>query len=70
MKAKISIGNDTGPMHILSATGCPTLVIFSENSRPSETAPRGKNTEIIQSNDIRKLFFENVLGKIEKLLVY
>ncbi|PPR79853.1 MAG: hypothetical protein CFH01_00161 [Alphaproteobacteria bacterium MarineAlpha2_Bin1] len=67
-KAKLSVGNDTGPMHILSATGCPSLVIFSEESRPSETAPRGKLTEIIKSKDIKKLFFENVLGKIEKLL--
>ena len=69
-KAKLSIGNDTGPMHILSATGCPSLVLFSEESQPSETAPRGKATEIIQSKDIKKLFFENILVKIENLLVY
>ncbi|MAR79478.1 MAG: ADP-heptose--LPS heptosyltransferase [Rhodospirillaceae bacterium] len=67
--AIISIGNDTGPMHIIAATGCPTLVIFSRESRPSETAPRGEQTQIIQSNNIEKLFFENILGNIEKLLV-
>ncbi len=67
--ATISIGNDTGPMHILAATGSPTLVIFSGESKPSETAPRGVRTDIIQSLDIKNLFFENILGNIEKLLV-
>ncbi len=67
--AKISVGNDTGPMHILAATGCATLVIFSGESRPSETAPRGENINIIQRQNIKELFFENILGNIEKLLV-
>ncbi len=40
-RAELAIGNDTGPMHIAASTGCPCIVLFSSDSEPSMTAPRG-----------------------------
>ena len=35
-----AIGNDTGPMHLIAAAGCPTVVLFSAASDPARCAPR------------------------------
>lgn len=40
-KAEFAVGNDTGPMHLLAASGCPCAVLFSEESDPALCAPRG-----------------------------
>ena len=39
--AAVAIGNDTGPMHVAAALGCPAVVLFSAESDPALTAPRG-----------------------------
>jgi ADP-heptose:LPS heptosyltransferase len=39
--AALAVGNDTGPMHLLAAVGCPSVVLFSADSDPALTAPRG-----------------------------
>lgn len=38
--AVCAIGNDTGPMHVVAATGCPSVVLFSHASDPALCAPR------------------------------
>lgn len=40
-RARIAIGNDTGPMHIAASVGCRCIVLFSADSDPDLTAPRG-----------------------------
>lgn len=40
-RAALVVGNDTGPTHIAAAAGCPALVLFSHDSDPAMTAPRG-----------------------------
>ncbi len=40
-KAALVVGNDTGPTHIAAAAGCPAVVLFSSDSDPAMTAPRG-----------------------------
>ncbi len=40
-RARIAIGNDTGPMHLAAAAGCPCVVLFSGASDPALSAPRG-----------------------------
>lgn len=42
-RAKFAVGNDTGPMHLITAMGCPATVLFSADSDPALTAPRGPN---------------------------
>jgi ADP-heptose:LPS heptosyltransferase len=36
-----AVGNDTGPMHLIAAMGCPTLTLFSGATNPRNTRPRG-----------------------------
>lgn len=43
-KARLAVGNDTGPMHLIAASGCPSVVLFSHESDPSLCAPRGRVT--------------------------
>jgi ADP-heptose:LPS heptosyltransferase len=40
-RAALAVGNDTGPMHLAAAVGCPCVVLFSADSDPARTAPRG-----------------------------
>lgn len=43
-RALAALGNDTGPMHLIAAAGCPSVVLFSHESDPSLCAPRGRVT--------------------------
>lgn len=38
--AALAVGNDTGPVHVVAATGCPAVVLFSRESNPDLSAPR------------------------------
>ncbi len=40
-RAVLAVGNDTGPMHLAAALGCPCVVLFGPASDPALTAPRG-----------------------------
>lgn len=39
--ARGAVGNDTGPMHLIAATGIPVVSLFSRASDPALCAPRG-----------------------------
>ncbi len=60
-EAAFAIGNDTGPMHMIAPTGCPSLVLFSSHSDPVRHAPKGPNVKIIQSAPLDALKAESVL---------
>ena len=47
-RAEAALGNDTGPMHLIAALGCPALVLFSRESDPALSRPRGPAIELIQ----------------------
>ena len=66
--AKISIGNDTGPMHMIAPTGCQTIVLFSSNSNPVRHAPLGDNVVSLQKNNLEDLKPETILEKIISIL--
>jgi ADP-heptose:LPS heptosyltransferase len=53
--ASVAIGNDTGPMHLVAATECPCVVLFSRDSDPALCAPRGPIVRVIQRPDLRDL---------------
>lgn len=53
-KAALAIGNDTGPLHLAAAGGAPTIVLFSQASRPELSAPRGR-VKILQAPDLADL---------------
>ena len=53
--AAAAIGNDTGPMHIAAICGCPSVVLFSKDSDPSITAPRGNDVTVLQRDNLADL---------------
>lgn len=65
--AKTAIGNDTGPMHLIAATGCPSLVLFSSHSNSIRHAPKGNHVEIIQRDHLPDLKAEEVWEKIHNI---
>jgi ADP-heptose:LPS heptosyltransferase len=50
-----AVGNDTGPMHLIAAAGCPALVLFSAESDPALTQPVGETISVLQRDDLARL---------------
>jgi ADP-heptose:LPS heptosyltransferase len=50
-RAAITIGNDTGPVHLIAAAGAPTIALFSSASDPALCGPRGHVT-VFQAPDL------------------
>ena len=55
-----SIGNDTGPIHIISRADKKTIVLFTENSNPNLCGPVGRLTETL-TFDKTNIFFNKLL---------
>ena len=62
--ARFAVGNDTGPMHLLATTGCAVITLFSNDSNPSQCAPRGRWARILQRPDLADLPVEAVLESL------
>lgn len=62
-RASAAIGNDTGPMHLAAAAGCPAVVLFSAESDPTLCAPRGKVT-VLRRDDLAQL----TVGEVDDAL--
>ena len=58
--ARIALGNDTGPIHLIAACGCPTVVLFSAASDPARTAPVGENVTVLRRPSLAALTAEEV----------
>ncbi|MFM9890587.1 MAG: glycosyltransferase family 9 protein [Rickettsiales bacterium] len=59
--AALAVGNDTGPMHVIAASGCPALTLFSAASDPARTAPLGVSASTLREADLRNLSVDRVL---------
>ena len=53
--ADFAIGNDTGPMHLISLMDCKSIVLFSNMSDPSLCGQRGKDVQYIKNEVGKKL---------------
>ena len=53
-RARLAVGNDTGPMHLIAAAGAPCLVVFSQESDPALCAPRG-DVSVLRVTDLSSL---------------
>lgn len=62
--AALAVGNDTGPMHVIAATGCPSTVLFSRASDPVRSAPIGANVQILREDDLSNLSVDRVLSTL------
>lgn len=66
-RAAGAVGNDTGPMHLLAAAGCPSTVLFSADSDPALCAPRGHAVTILRRAELHTLPVAEVLTALEKI---
>jgi len=66
--ALFSVGNDTGPMHMIAPTGCPSIAVFSPFTDPKRNAPTGENVTVIQKDNFDDVTPDIVWQKIKPLL--
>jgi ADP-heptose:LPS heptosyltransferase len=50
-----AVGNDNGPMHLIAASDCPSLVLYSAASDPALCAQRGADVAILRRGDLADL---------------
>lgn len=65
-RASVTVGNDTGPTHLAALAGCPTLALFSTDSDPNRTAPRGPTVALLQRDNLASLDVEAVLDALPR----
>jgi ADP-heptose:LPS heptosyltransferase len=65
--ACLAVGNDTGPMHLIAAAGCRSVVLFSRDSDPALTAPRGRSVSVLRRPDLADLDVSTVLAALTAL---
>ena len=63
-EAALAVGNDTGPMHLFAAAGCPMLVLFGAESSPELNVPHGAQVKSLQAKPIADLTVEQVLNAV------
>ncbi|MGF1626540.1 MAG: glycosyltransferase family 9 protein [Alphaproteobacteria bacterium] len=51
-RAVAAVGNDTGPMHVAAAVGCPSVSLFGPASDPALIGPRGPRVTILRADPI------------------
>ncbi len=61
--AEVAVGNDTGPMHLAAAMGTRCVVLFSAESDPDLTAPRGRVT-VVRAADLGQLDVNRVAAAL------
>jgi ADP-heptose:LPS heptosyltransferase len=69
--AALAVGNDTGPMHVAAAVGCRCVVLFSADSDPALTAPRGPGggwPVVLRVDDLSDLPVADVVAAAAPLL--
>ena len=62
------MGNDTGPMHLIGAAGCPSIVLFSGASSPYLSAPIGPAVTSLQEASLDRLPVEKVWKAAQKAM--
>jgi ADP-heptose:LPS heptosyltransferase len=63
-RADLAVGNDTGPMHLIAAAGCPSLVLYSADSDPAKIAPRGPAVRTLRRESLADLSLDEVLAAL------
>ncbi len=65
--ATLAVGNDTGPMHLLAASGCPCLILFSHDSDPSRCAPRAEEVATLRRATLEDLALDDVTHALTEM---
>jgi ADP-heptose:LPS heptosyltransferase len=62
--ARVAVGNDTGPMHLIAAAGCRAVVLFSHESDPALCAPRGGSVTVLRRDPLAALAVDEVWAAV------
>ncbi|MBK1698580.1 glycosyltransferase family 9 protein [Rhodovibrio salinarum] len=63
-RAEVTVGNDTGPMHVIAAAGGACVVLFSHESDPERISPRGPWVAIRRKPSLQDLPVEEVIAAL------
>lgn len=63
--AVAAAGNDTGPMHLIAAAGCPSVVLYSNESDPLLCGQRGPSVTILRSKTLAGLSVAEVVDAMD-----
>lgn len=66
--ALFALGNDTGPMHLIAPTGCPSIILFSKHSDPVRHAPKGRRVKTLKVDNLNELSVPMVQAAISEYL--
>jgi ADP-heptose:LPS heptosyltransferase len=66
--AVAAVGNDTGPMHLISVARCPVVSLFSHASDPARSAPRGPVVRVLRRAHLADLDVDSVWRELSPLL--
>ena len=58
--AALAVGNDTGPMHMITLAGCSSVVLYSHESDPALCAQRGPKVTILRKPSLTEVTVEDV----------
>lgn len=53
--AALAVGNDTGPMHLITVAGCKSVVLYSHESDPALCAQRGPDVTLLRRESLEAL---------------
>lgn len=63
-QAACALGNDTGPMHVAAAAGCPSVVLYSRDSDPALCAQRGEKVTILRRERLDDIEVDEVMAAL------
>jgi ADP-heptose:LPS heptosyltransferase len=64
-RAVAAVGNDTGPMHLIAAAGCRSVVLYSNASDPKLCGQRGPSVTILRRDALADLSVADVVDALD-----
>ena len=66
--AALAVGNDTGPMHIISMTGCPSLFFYrSDESTIEKHGPQAVNAYALEAATLDDIKADEVFDRVKSI---
>lgn len=68
-EASVAVGNDTGPMHMISMTGCPSVFFFrSDESTIQKHGPQSEKSISFEMAALSDIRVEEIMGAVRKII--
>jgi ADP-heptose:LPS heptosyltransferase len=64
-RSQMAIGNDSGPMHLIAAAGCPVLTLFGPASDPHRSAPGWPAGHWLQAESLGAIDVAQVMAALD-----